>query len=263
MFGVVPRPLWEKKNQPDSRNRCLFAMRSLLISEGDRLILVDTGLGDKQDEKFFSFVDPHGPKLLDSLSAAGVVPEDITDVLFTHLHFDHSGGAVRRDGDRYAPVFPNARHWSNKKHWDWAMEPSPRDRGSFLKENYQPLEQAGMMHWLEDGEELIPGLEVKCFHGHTESMLIPHIKHKGKTLVFMADMQPSLAHLPISWVMAYDLRPLTTISERTEFLKDAVDKDYVLMFEHDAFHECCTLKSEEVKGQTRLSEDQIFRLEDW
>jgi glyoxylase-like metal-dependent hydrolase (beta-lactamase superfamily II) len=260
MFGVVPKTLWERYVPADENNRCTWAMRCLLVIEGDRIVLIDTGIGDKQDEKFFRHFEPNlNPGLDAELNRLGLSAEDITDVVLTHLHFDHAGGAVRRVGDKLLPSFPNARYWSHQDHWNWAMTPTLRDRASFLKENFQPIEESGQLHFLKDGESLFEGFHVRTAFGHTEAMLIPHIQYRDKTLVYLADLQPSVAHFPLPWVMAYDIRPLQTMKERAEFLDKAYSEDYVFFFEHDVQHECCSLKKER-KG---VEADQIFRLEDW
>ncbi len=260
MFGVVPRVLWERHIQPDANNRCTWAMRCLLVVDGERRVLIDTGMGDKQDAKFFSHFEPGGPSALDSLQALGLAAEDITDVLLTHLHFDHCGGAVARRGDRLMPAFPRATYWSHAQHWDWAMSPNPREKASFLRENFEPLQASGQLRFVEDGGEVMPGLRVEAFYGHTEAMLVPHIAYRGHTLVFLADLQPSLAHFPLPWVMGYDIRPLVTLSERSAFLERAVERDYRFFFEHDAVNECCTLARNE-RGV--VGPGEVFRLSEW
>jgi glyoxylase-like metal-dependent hydrolase (beta-lactamase superfamily II) len=253
MFGVVPKKLWERTNPADSNNLCPWAMRSLLIADGDRLTLVDCGLGDKQNEKFFSHYHPHGTDSLDSeLAAAGFSRDDITDVFLTHLHFDHVGGAVewneRRDG--YRPSFMNANYWSNKRHWKWATEPNMREKASFLSENILPLEESGQLQFLDPSENdhrITTGLGFDAFvvNGHTDAQMCPIIEHKGKTLVFMADLLPSVGHIPIPYVMGYDTRPMLTLDERKRIFNEAADKGYHLFLEHDAANEICTLKQTE------------------
>lgn len=258
MFGVIPKPLWARKHPTDDKNRCTWAMRCLLVDAGDRRVLIDTGIGDKQDERFMRHYEPTG-SLEGALEEAGIAPSEITDVLLTHLHFDHGGGAVKREGERLVPRFPEATYWSHRDHWSWALNPTPRDRASFLEENFVPLEQAGRVRFLKAGEALIPGLRVMTAGGHTESMLVPLIDYRERTLVYMADLQPSLSHFPIPWTMAFDIRPLQTMRERAAFLEEAVEKDYVFFFEHDPEHECCTLERTE-KG---VGPGEIFRLKDW
>ncbi|MDA7502077.1 MBL fold metallo-hydrolase [Chitinophagales bacterium] len=260
MFGVVPKVMWEKLNEPDVNNLCTWAMRCLLVEDGDRLILIDTGIGDKQSEKFFSHFHPHGEaSLIGSLAEKGFHPNDITDVLLTHLHFDHCGGAVMRNknGD-FVPTFPNAKYWSHKDHWEWARTPNPREKASFLAENFLPLEEREQIHFLTNGEELIPGLSVKTMYGHTEAMLIPHIKYKDNTVVFMADLLPSTAHLPLAYVMSYDIRPLDTMAERGKFLQEAHENNYVLFYEHDAVNQC----SRTIETRKGIRASETFRLSD-
>ena len=259
MFGVVPKTMWGKILSPDDQNRCTWAMRCLLVEEGNRRMLIDTGMGRKQDDRFRSHYAPEGPDILESLSALGLAPEDITDVLLTHLHFDHAGGAVIRQGDQLLPAFPKATYWSHRDHWQWAVHPSPKDRGSFLTENFLQIEASGQLQFADAGQEIIPGVRVELAFGHTEAMMIPHIRYKDRTLVYLADLQPSVAHFPLPWVMAYDIRPLVTMQERKVFLENAVEQDYLFFFEHDAVHECCSLKRTE-RGVTA---DQIFSLKEW
>lgn len=244
MFGVVPQSIWKKSNPPDENNMCSWATRCLLVEDGNRLILIDTGMGDKQSEKFFSYYYLHGEHSLEkSLHKAGVDFADITDVLLTHLHFDHCGGSIRYNQDRTAtlPVFPNATYWSNEAHWKWAIEPNDREKASFLKENILPIEESGQLAFIRDGNELGGNIHIELVSGHTESMMIPHIRYKGKTVVFCADLLPSVGHLPIPYIMAYDTRPLLTLQEKKQFLEKAVEKEYVLFFEHDPVNECVTL----------------------
>lgn len=244
MFGVVPQSIWKKSNPPDENNMCSWATRCLLVEDGNRLILIDTGMGDKQSEKFFSYYYLHGEHSLEkSLHKAGVDFADITDVLLTHLHFDHCGGSIRYNQDRTAtlPVFPNATYWSNEAHWKWAIEPNDREKASFLKENILPIEESGQLAFIRDGNELGGNIHIELVSGHTESMMIPHIRYKGKTVVFCADLFPSVGHLPIPYIMAYDTRPLLTLQEKKQFLEKAVENEYVLFFEHDPVNECVTL----------------------
>ena len=258
MFGVVPKKIWQRLNEPDSNNLCTWAMRCLLIEDGKKLILVDTGLGDKQDAKFFSYYEPHGEdSLTKSLHALGFNHSDITDVLLTHLHFDHCGGAIKREGEKLLPAFENATYWSNESHWQWAVQPNAREKASFLKENIIPIQESGQLKFIADGSsEIHPDVLIKTVNGHTESMIIPHINYKGKTVVYVADLIPSAGHLPIAYVMGYDTRPLLAMDEKQTFLPDAAEKDFVLMFEHDKEKECCSLQLTE-KG---VREKESFRL---
>lgn len=244
MFGVVPKTIWSRYHQPDEKNLCTWAMRCMLIEEGDKLILIDTGLGDKQSEKFFSHYQPHGEdSLIGSLKKNGFHPDDITDVILTHLHFDHCGGAVKRDKDgKLVPTFKNATYWSNSKHWEWAVNPNQREKASFLKENILPIEESGQLKFIEEGSSPFNFMEFTLANGHTESQLIPEIKYKEKTIAYCADLLPSPAHIPIPYVMGYDVRPLITMSEKEKFLKKALEKNYVLFYEHDPVIECSTLQ---------------------
>ena len=252
MFGVVPKSLWSRTNPPDQNNMCSWALRSLLIEDGKRLILIDTGMGEKQSDKFFSYYYPYGEDSLDkNLKKLGYSRNDITDVFLTHLHFDHCGGAVEWNKERngYRPAFKNARYWSNRKHWEWAINPNEREKASFLKENILPIQESGQLHFIQQNEDyaknVFPNFDVLFVDGHTESMMIPHIQYKGKTLVFMADLLPSVGHIPLPYVMGYDVRPLITMKEKGMFLEKAQKEDYILFLEHDSMNECCTLKETE------------------
>lgn len=253
MFGVVPKPLWERSNPADENNRIEMAARSLLIEDGNRLILIDTGLGNKQSEKFFSHYALWGEySLSSSLEKAGFHQDDITDVVFTHLHFDHCGGAiVRNKKGFYEPAFKNARFWSHKDHWQWATAPNVREKASFLPENILPLEESGQLNLL-DGSSTPLGFDVLLMDGHTEKQMLPKIQYKGKTIVFVADLIPTAGHLPIPYIMGYDTRPLLSLEEKARFLEEAVSNDYLLFMEHDAHNELITVKRTE-KG-VRLNE---------
>ena len=266
MFGVVPKSLWTRTNPPDDYNMCTWAMRSLLVEDGDRLMLIDTGIGDKQSEKFFSYYFLHGDDSLDgSLKKLGYHRDDITDVFLTHLHFDHCGGAIEYNDDRsfLQPSFKNAKFWSNEMHWKWATEPNAREKASFLKENILPIEESGQLNHIQRTgrvtKNVFSDVDVFFADGHTESQMIPMIQYKGKTLVFMADLLPSTGHIPLPYVMGYDTRPLLTLDEKSLFLKEAADNEYVLFLEHDSVNECCTVKHTE-KG-VRL--DQAGSFEDF
>lgn len=262
MHGVVPKVMWQKVNPADEENMCTWAMRCLLVEHGDRKILVDNGMGTKQDEKFFSHFHPHGEDTIEkSIAKHGYKPEDITDVFLTHLHFDHCGGSVKREGDQLIPAFPNAKYYSNKSHWDWAIDPNPREKASFLKENIVPLQEAGVLEFIEvlDGEEWLSGIRIHYCNGHTEQMMLLQIDLEDKTLLFCADLIPSAAHISLPWVMGYDMRPLDTLSEKEKMLNRAVDNNWTLIFEHDPKNECATLHRDD-KGRIRLKE--TFKLED-
>ena len=261
MFGVVPKTMWQKLNPPDERNMCTWAMRCMLIEDGKQLILIDCGLGNKQDEKFFSHYEPHGEASLEkSLNQLGFGRNDITDVLLTHLHFDHCGGAIERNKEgNLVPTFANATYWSNEKHWEWATKPNAREKASFLKENILPIQESGQLKFVDSGSTAIhPDITLKTVSGHTESMFIPHIKSGDKTIVYCADLFPSMAHIPLPYVMAYDTRPLMTLDEKQKLLTEAIAGNYFLFFEHDRSIECCSLKQTE-RG---VREDRILRLSD-
>ncbi|MFK7810354.1 MAG: MBL fold metallo-hydrolase [Saprospiraceae bacterium] len=263
MYGVVPKQMWENINPPDDNNMCTWAMRCMLIETADKKILVDTGIGNKQSDKFRSHFEPHGEDdLLSSLSKVGCSAEDITDVFLTHLHFDHCGGAIKHDEEgNPVPTFPNATYWSNQKHWDWAMNPNPRERASFLKENMVPLKDWGILKMVETkhGEEWLPGIRVKYYNGHTEAMMALQIDTGEKTILYNADLLPSYGHIGLPYVMAYDIRPLVSMKEKEEMLKDALAQNHVLYFEHDPVVECATLK---LNKRGRIVMDQAFRLDE-
>lgn len=263
MFGVVPKSLWSRTNPADNNNMCDWSMRCLLIEDGDRLMIIDTGIGDKQSEKFFSHYYLFGDDSLHrNLNKLGFSADDITDVFLTHLHFDHCGGAIAHNADRtgYRPVFKNAIYWSTEKHWKWATKPNSREKASFLKENILPIEESGQLKFVDrQGDftkNVFKNIDILFVDGHTESQMIPHIKYKGKTLVFMADLLPSTGHIPLPYVMGYDTRPLLTLNEKGKFLKEAADKDLILFLEHDAVNELCTVKHTE-KG-VRLNQTFSF-----
>jgi glyoxylase-like metal-dependent hydrolase (beta-lactamase superfamily II) len=305
MFGVVPKSLWSKVHPADENNLCSWALRCWLIEDGGKLILVDNGIGDKQDARFFSHYYLHGDDSLDkSLAAYGFHRDDITDVLLTHLHFDHCGGSIVRDGDRLVPAFRNATYWSNSRHWKWATEPNDREKASFLKENILPIQSSGQLRFVDvtersEGHErggggpgacegperagpcrsrfgealsssdevlggagvgaadaILPGLSVRLVYGHTDAMMLPQVTYKGRTIVFVADLLPSIDHIPMAWVMAYDMFPLTTLTEKKVFLEEAAAGNYVLFFEHDPVHECCLLE----KTDKGIRRGATFRL---
>lgn len=279
MFGVVPKSIWNNLNPADENNMCSWALRCLLIEDEGRLILIDNGMGDKQDAKFFGHYYLHGDDTLDkSLAQHGFSKDDITDVFLTHLHFDHCGGSIVRDGDKLVPAFKNATYWSNERHWKWATEPNAREKASFLKENILPIQESGRLKFLDvNGESsavkpnagensrlttydshIIPALSFYAVSGHTDFMMLPRINYNGKTIVYMADLLPSAAHIPLPYVMAYDMFPLTTLQEKKSFLTEAQKQDYILFFEHDRKNECCNLQMTE-KG---VREKDLFKLSD-
>lgn len=268
MFGVVPKSIWHELNPADENNMCSWALRSLLIEDDNRLILVDTGMGDKQSEKFFGYYYLHGDDNLDkNLAALGFHRDDITDVFLTHLHFDHCGGAIKKDGDQLVPAFRNAVYWSNADHWKWATEPNAREKASFLKENILPIQQSGQLQMIAgrtanggslDTANFSACMQLRFADGHTDAMMLPQLRYKNRSIVYMADLLPSVGHLPLSYVMAYDTRPLITMTEKESFLKEALENDYILFFEHDPVHECCTLKQTE-RG---IRVNEIFKLSD-
>ena len=283
MFGVVPKSMWNKLNPADENNMCSWALRCLLIEDEGKLILIDTGMGNKQNAKFFGHYYLHGDDTLEkSLAKHGFTKDDITDVFLTHLHFDHCGGSIEKDGDKLIPAFKNATYWSNKNHWQWATQPNAREKASFLKENILPIQESGQLKFIEVNSEkaefiseslvvsknipplstfnspLSTHLDLLIANGHTNAMMLPKINYNGKTIVFMADLLPSAAHIPLPYVMGYDMFPLTTLNEKNAFLTEAVENNYILFFEHDPVNECCTLQMTE-KG-VRVKE--VFKLSD-
>ena len=261
MFGVVPKSIWSRTNPSDENNLCPWAMRCLLVSDGNRLVLIDNGIGDKQDARFFSHYYLHGDaSLAKSLQQLGVHPTDITDVFLTHLHFDHCGGSVKYGSHgQYELTFPRATYWTNENHWNWATVPNPREKASFLEENILPLQEHGVLKYLDLAtKSLFPGFDFITMDGHTDKQMLPKIQFKGHTLVFMADLLPSVGHIPLPYVMGYDTRPLLTLQEKQQFLEEAAQNQYVLFLEHDSVNECCTVKMTE-KG---VRVDQTFRLDE-
>ena len=259
MFGVVPKTIWQKTNPADSNNLIDMNMRSMLIEDGDRLLLIDTGLGTKQSAKFFGYYHLFGNFSLDnSLAKLGFHRDDITDVFLTHLHFDHCGGVIEWNAEktRLQPAFKNAKFWSNEDHWEWATVPNPREKASFLKENINPIKESGQLNFIQKNSMDQVGFEVLFMDGHTEKQMLPKLKYQGKTLVFMADLLPTVGHIPLPYVMGYDTRPLLTIKEKASFLEEAASNHYYLFLEHDAYHEICTVKHTE-KG-VRLKDTHRF-----
>lgn len=262
MFGVVPKSIWQKSNPADDNNLCSWAMRCLLIEDGNKLMLIDNGLGDKQDARFFSHYYLHGnDSLFNSLRQEGFTSNDVTDMFLTHLHFDHCGGGVRKEGEKFTLTFPNATYWSNEDHWQWATKPNAREKASFLSENILPMQESGQLMFIKEKEgrsSPFDFMELFYASGHTDKMMIPKIKYKNYTICFMADLLPSVGHIPLPYVMGYDTRPLITLEEKAAFLNEAADHHYILFLEHDPVNECCTVKHTE-KG-VRL--DRTFSLKE-
>ncbi|SHI47365.1 MBL fold metallo-hydrolase [Pseudozobellia thermophila] len=268
MFGVVPKTIWQKTNPADANNLIDIAARSLLIEDGDRLILIDTGLGNKQSDKFFGYYYRWGDHSLDaSLEKFGFHRDDITDVFMTHLHFDHCGGSIQWNKDRtgYEPAFKNAKFWTNEEHWKWATEPNAREKASFLRENLLPMHESGQLNFIQrDSGRFLKnselGFDILFVDGHTDKQMLPHLRYKGKTLVFVADLIPTVGHIPLPYVMGYDTRPLLTLEEKEVFLNKALTDDYLLFFEHDAHNEICTLKSTErgIRLDKTYTFDEVF-----
>jgi glyoxylase-like metal-dependent hydrolase (beta-lactamase superfamily II) len=265
MFGVVPKVLWQRTNPADSNNLIDMSLRCMLIEEGNRLILIDTGTGNKQSDKFFGYYYPFGEASLDSsLAKYGFHRDDITDVFLTHLHFDHCGGSIQwnKNHTDYEPAFKNATFWSNTNHWQWATNPNPREKASFLKENINPIQSSGQLKFVEIpskgnfAKNTSLGFDVLFADGHTDKQMIPHINYQGKTLVFAADLLPTVGHIPLPYVMGYDTRPLITMDEKATFLNNAADNNYYIFFEHDAVNQICTVKHTE-KG-VRLKDTYTF-----
>ena len=263
MHGVVPKSIWARTNKPDENNMCNWSMRCMLIEDEDRLILIDTGIGDKQSEKFFSYYYLFGEDTLQkSIENLGFGMDEVTDVVLTHLHFDHCGGAIGMNTakERYEPRFPNATFWSNENHWKWATEPNPREKASFLKENILPIQESGQLKFVKRigdiSTDVFPNIDMMFVDGHTESQMLPMINYKGKKLVFMADLLPSVGHIPLPYVMGYDTRPLLTMTEKELFLNTAANNEFVLFLEHDFYNECCTVMQTE-KG-VRLKDSFQF-----
>ena len=266
MFGVVPKSIWQKTNPADENNLCTWAMRSLLVEDGDKLILIDTGIGNKQDERFLRHYYLHGNDSLDgNLKKLGYHRDEITDVFLTHLHFDHCGGAIERDAtnpEMLVPAFKNAKFWSNDKHWEWATVPNNREKASFLKENINPIQESGQLEFIKRTDRITKNafgeMDVFFADGHTESQMIPIMDYKGRKVAFMADLLPSTGHIPLPYVMGYDTRPLLTLDEKEQFLKKCADEEIVLFLEHDSVNECCTVQNTEkgvrLKDSFSLSE---------
>jgi glyoxylase-like metal-dependent hydrolase (beta-lactamase superfamily II) len=266
MFGVVPKTIWGTLIPSDESNLCSWALRCLLIEDGNRLILVDNGIGTKQDRKFFSYYFLHGDNTLDSsLAGLGFSRSDITDVFLTHLHFDHCGGSIDRVGGKLVPAFPRATYWSNDRHWKWATEPNEREKASFLKENILPISESGQLRMVQAPphnnslSDFAPDIQVRFVSGHTDAMMLPQIRYKERVVVFVTDLLPSSMHIPLPYIMAYDMFPLTTLAEKKSMLQEASESNYVLFFEHDPEVECCTVK----RTERGVRVDEKFTLEDF
>ena len=260
MFGVVPKSIWQKTNPADSNNMIDMGMRSLLIEDGNKLILIDTGMGNKQSDKFFGYYYQFGDFSLDtSLASYGFHRDDITDVFLTHLHFDHCGGSIQWNKNQtgYEPAFKNAKFWSNQEHWNWATNPNPREKASLLEENILPIQESGQLNFISENSFQQVGFDVLKMDGHTEKQMLPKVFYQGKTIIFMADLLPTIGHIPVPYVMGYDTRPLVTIKEKEAFLSEAADNEYFLFLEHDAYSEICTVQHTN-KG-VRLKETHKFK----
>ncbi|MFY0644111.1 MAG: MBL fold metallo-hydrolase [Bacteroidia bacterium] len=261
MFGTVPKSIWNKINPADDNNMCNWAMRCLLVEDGNRLMLIDNGMGSKQSEKFFGYYYLNGEHSLQkSLHAKGVDFKDITDVILTHLHFDHCGGSVNWNSskDKYELAFPNAKYWVHQDHWEHALDSNPREKASFLTENIKPIQELGHLHFLGEDMQISPNVTALLANGHTESMICPKINTAKGTLVFMADLIPSIGHIRPNYVMGYDIRPLETMKERASFLEEAVSNNYHLFFEHDLVNECGSV----VKTERGFGLGESFKLKD-
>ena len=261
MFGVVPKVIWQKLYPADENNLCNWAMRCLLIETETHKVLIDTGMGNKQSEKFFKHYYPNGnASLISSLKENGFKPEDITDVILTHLHFDHVGGAVKyNENNELVPTFPNATYHVAKSHWELANNPNRREKASFLTDNYSALEKYNQLNLIEKEEEIIPNIEVKIFDGHTVGQIIPYVKYKNTKIIFTADLFPSTAHIPMPYIMSYDTQPLITLKDKKRFFEDAVKNNYTIFFEHDLYNECCNL----IETEKGVKVNETYTLKDF
>ncbi len=263
MFGVVPKVMWQKLYPADENNLCNWAMRCMLIVDSERKILIDTGIGTKQDEKFLKHYYLNGEDTLEkSLQKIGYSTDDITDVLLTHLHFDHVGGAVKyNEKSELVPTFANAKYHTSKQQWEWATHPNRREKASFLKENILPLQEHKVLHLFENEHELFPNVQVKLYDGHTAGQVIPVVNVNGQNFAYTADLFPSVAHLPLPYIMSYDTQPLVTLEDRKRFFKDAMENNYILFFEHDLYNECCSLHETEkgIRAKETFSLNEFFK----
>ncbi|HPD64194.1 MAG TPA: MBL fold metallo-hydrolase [Bacteroidia bacterium] len=262
MFGVVPKVIWQKTNPADENNLCSWAMRSLLVESGNRLILIDNGIGNKQKESFFAHFYLHGNDSLEkSLKKYGFTPDDITDNVLTHLHFDHAGGGIIRDNEtgQLKPLFKNATYWTSKRQWENAIHPNDREKASYFEENLLPMQEAGQLKFIENEGQLFPGFDVRIYDGHTPGQVIPFITYKDTKVIFAADLLPSTGHIPLPYIMSYDMQPIVTLEEKKKFLEECADNQYVIFFQHDYYNECCTVRHTP-KG-VRL--DRVFSLEEF
>lgn len=261
LFGVIPKTMWQKKYDCDAQNRCNIVMRSLLVITPDHKILIDSGTGNKQDAAFFKYNYLNGDgELIKSINKAGYQAEDITDVVHTHLHFDHCGGTLKRDAqNNIVPTFPNAKLWVSKKHWDWATKPNRREAPAFPQENIIPMQDTGKLHFIHEEGELFPGFYVLFAHGHTRGQMIPVIDYQGKKLIFAADLIPTAANVPLSFISAYDLFQLDVLDEKEKLLEAAVANNMTLFFEHDIAHECCTVEN----NSRGFAVKKVFSLNDF
>ena len=261
MFGVVPKTIWQRSNAADENNMCSWAMRCLLVKDGNRLILIDNGMGNKQNDKFFGYYFLHGNDTLDlSLAKHGFCKDDITDVFLTHLHFDHCGGSIEYNSDRtkLKPAFKNATYWCAEKHWNWAVNPNPREKASFLSENILPIQESGQLKFIDSSKEFMTDFRMYEANGHTEAMLLPLITYKNTTVAFLADLIPSVGHLPLPYVMGYDVRPLNTMVEKDYILNEAAKNNWTLFFEHDPINECCNV----IQTEKGIRMNTIYKLEE-
>ncbi|MBN2214889.1 MAG: MBL fold metallo-hydrolase [Bacteroidales bacterium] len=263
MFGVVPKSLWQMVYPADENNMCNLSLRALFIEDENRKILIDAGLGRKQNEKFFGYYYLNGNDSLDkSLSKEGISKSDITDVILTHLHFDHCGGAVEYDQNKKAfqATFPGATYWCSNDQWNWAMNPNLREKPSYLKENMLPLHESGQLKPFKHDFDLTPNVRIRLYNGHSQGMAVPFIRYQGRIIVYVSDLIPTSAHIPLSWICGYDTQPLLSLKEKEKFLDEAFRNNYILFFEHDLNTVCCTLQETEKGIRMKDSAGNIHEL---